>query len=88
MNAPHWRAPNLNPALTMLSIQPKAAIRVCLKCDKEFKSKGPGNRICPPCKCINNDKYGNLPEAVLGKERGVKRRNGLTFENDPFDTSF
>lgn len=28
--------------------------RVCLKCQKDFDSKGPGNRICPKCKRTND----------------------------------
>lgn len=28
--------------------------RVCLKCDKKFKSNGPWNRLCPHCKNLND----------------------------------
>lgn len=28
-------------------------IRSCLRCDKEFKSEGPSNRICPHCSMVN-----------------------------------
>lgn len=30
-------------------------IRTCLKCDKSFGSRGPGNRICPKCTDHNAD---------------------------------
>ena len=56
-------------------------LRVCLKCDKQFNSNGPGNRICGKCQKINA-KYDNLPEALLAKERGVKRHNGEVIECD------
>ena len=29
------------------------AIRMCLKCQKNFISTGPGNRICPNCQRMN-----------------------------------
>lgn len=29
--------------------KPAKTPRICLKCDKEFQSTGPGNRICPGC---------------------------------------
>lgn len=56
-----------------------SANRVCLKCGKHFLSAGPGNRICKPCTCLNA-KHGFIPEAVLAKQRGVKRHNGLLLE--------
>lgn len=28
--------------------------RICLRCNKKFKSTGPGNRICPNCTSANN----------------------------------
>lgn len=35
-----------------ISSKPRtAAMRRCLLCSKEFKSIGPGNRVCPRCKC-------------------------------------
>ncbi len=48
--------------------------RTCLKCNRLFDSTGPGNRICRPCRQIND----RLPvtEAQLQKQRGAKRRNG------------
>lgn len=30
-------------------VRPKTVERICLKCDKSFKSTGPGNRICGEC---------------------------------------
>lgn len=28
-------------------------LRTCLRCGEEFDSTGPGNRICPYCKLLN-----------------------------------
>lgn len=28
-------------------------VRICLKCDKSFKSSGPGNRFCTKCATLN-----------------------------------
>ncbi len=54
--------------------------RVCLKCGKDFPSKGPGNRICRVCARINAG-YGTIPEAVLAKQRGSKRHNGFIIDD-------
>lgn len=35
-----------------------AKIRLCLKCDREFKSIGSGNRICKRCRDYR-DKHGS-----------------------------
>jgi len=35
--------------------EPELVKRMCLKCSKEFKSKGAGNRICE--KCNTDNKY-------------------------------
>lgn len=32
-------------------------LRVCLKCQKEFYSAGPWNRICPKCTSINHQQH-------------------------------
>lgn len=45
--------------------------RICLRCDDEFASDGPGNRLCIPC---TSWKY-SLPGFVR-VVRGVKRHNG------------
>lgn len=29
--------------------------RSCLKCDRDFASQGPANRICPHCRLLNQD---------------------------------
>ena len=58
----------------------KAAERTCLKCNTKFPSKGPGNRICRRCNRINTA-YGPIPEAVLAKQRGSKRHNGLIIDD-------
>ena len=57
-----------------------AAERTCLKCGKKFGSKGPGNRICKKCTRINAG-YGSIPEALLAKQRGSKRHNGLIIDD-------
>ena len=49
--------------------------RTCLKCNKPFDSKGPGNRICRPCQQINA-RLPYMTEAQMQKQRGVKRHNG------------
>jgi len=56
----------------------EAKKRTCLKCNRLFDSTGPGNRICRPCRQIND----RLPisETQLQKQRGAKRHNG-----DPID---
>lgn len=53
--------------------------RVCLKCDKTFLSRGPGNRICPKCHRLNA-KLVQIPERVMQKERGLKYHNGEVIE--------
>lgn len=55
----------------------RAATRVCLKCNEKFESRWAGNRICKKCARINAG-LGPIPEAVLAKQRGSKRHNGLT----------
>ncbi len=52
--------------------------RKCLKCNRLFDSAGPGNRICRPCRQIND----RLPitEAEMQKQRGAKRHNGYLIE--------
>ena len=54
----------------------RAATRVCLKCNEKFESRWAGNRICKKCARINAG-LGPIPEAVLSKQRGSKRHNGL-----------
>ena len=54
----------------------RAATRVCLKCNERFESRWAGNRICKKCARINAG-LGPIPEAVLSKQRGSKRHNGL-----------
>jgi len=44
---------------------PRAELRLCLKCDREFLSEGIGNRVCGYCK--------NLNEAVSHRGWGVQR---------------
>lgn len=48
--------------------------RTCLKCQRLFDSRGPGNRICSRCQEIN-DRLPRFTEAQLQKQRGVKRHN-------------
>jgi hypothetical protein len=52
----------------------------CLKCGAFFHSRGPGNRICSPCRRENNRL--DLGEAEVRRQRGVKRHNGEILEPD------
>lgn len=47
-------------------------MRVCLKCQREFISEGPGNRICPGCGCGNE-----FHKGVTRSGRADPRRGGL-----------
>lgn len=35
-------------------------VRSCLKCKVDFKSSGPGNRVCGPCKKLNDGVSGSF----------------------------
>ena len=52
----------------------QARMRVCLKCQREFFSSGPGNRICKKCTRINDRIW--ITEEELQKQRGHKYHNG------------
>jgi len=58
----------------------RAAKRVCLKCNETFDSRWAGNRICKKCSRINAG-LGPIPETILAKQRGSKRRNGLIIDD-------
>jgi phage FluMu protein Com len=58
--------------------------RTCLRCDKQFDSAGPGNRICPRCSRINMQV--KTSEASLQKQRGVKRHNGEVISPESIST--
>lgn len=45
--------------------------RVCLKCRKDFKSDGPGNRICNSCN-NNNRKYNHNIIKVTPENRSSR----------------
>lgn len=45
--------------------------RVCLRCDQEFDSLGPGNRLCQKCTSWKYSQPG-----IVNVLRGVKRHNG------------
>ena len=45
--------------------------RICLRCNQEFDSLGPGNRLCRDCTSWKNSLHG-----VVKVVRGVKRHNG------------
>lgn len=47
----------------------EAKKRVCLRCDREFHSTGPGNRLCPRC-LRDTENVRNV--------RGYGKNNGLT----------
>jgi len=59
-------------------------VRQCLKCNRDFKSTGPGNRICKRCFCGNAKIIHNhgamldfrcIPsEAKLGADAGYNNR--------------
>ena len=49
--------------------------RKCLKCDKEFNSVGPANRICPKCGEVNA-KIRIPPRDPNTKETGSGFRRG------------
>ena len=61
--------------------------RTCLKCNKLFKSVGPGNRICRRCQLINA-RLPPLSEEQLQKQRGAKRRNGELMDPHVDESSF
>lgn len=61
-------------------VNPDAKPRTCLKCGNVFNSRGPGNRICTPCRRENNRL--DLSEAEVQKQRGVKRHNGESLDPD------
>ena len=62
----------------------QARMRVCLKCQREFFSSGPGNRICKKCNRENLARYGYMTESMLAAQRGRKYWNGEPL-NDPED---
>jgi len=35
-------------------VKPNTTIRVCLRCDKPFRSVGRGKRVCFPCQRLND----------------------------------
>jgi len=47
--------------------------RICLRCNKKFKSTGPGNRICPKCNQHNITAY-DLQE-VKDPQRSLKPKH-------------
>jgi hypothetical protein len=61
------------------AIPPNLAMRVCLKCNKEFLSESAGNRICKKCRRINAG-LGPISEAQMAAQRGAKRLNGIPLE--------
>ena len=48
-------AAGIEPGTTgdRLRAKPKTTTRECLKCDDEFESSGPGNRLCDRCRAAN-----------------------------------
>jgi phage FluMu protein Com len=62
--------------------------RICLKCNKTFSSRGPGNRICPRCREVNS-KLSYLSERMVALQRGEKRHNGeVMIPPDRLDLEF
>ena len=54
---------------TPLATQP----RICLRCEREFNSTGPGNRICSRCWPRRVD---DLPAVPTGYPRVMRARGG------------
>lgn len=52
-------------------------MRSCLRCDKDFLSEGPWNRICGPCKTKNKVQMQAHP--LTGRLRDV---NGQELDED------
>ncbi len=49
-------------------MNPEEKLRKCLKCQKEFESKSPSNRICQDCKLKNErNSFKNVGCRVKGK---------------------
>lgn len=57
-----------------------AKVRKCLKCDQDFRSEGPANRLCPKCN-IENAKMCPPRYEILLQENtgpgGVSKGKGL-----------
>jgi len=49
----------------------KFMIRICLRCNKEFKSYHIGNRICPNCN-LKNQREGRLDTQTQGRRDNIK----------------
>ena len=54
--------------------------RRCLKCQKDFLSEGPGNRICGGCRQRHRRLYEGVSESELQAQRGRKYHNGEPME--------
>ena len=54
--------------------------RRCLKCLKDFRSQGPGNRICKRCFQKHRRLYEGISESELQSQRGRKYHNGEPME--------
>lgn len=54
------------PTRNWCAENPKTRIRRCLRCERDFLSFGPGNRICGPCK--------EFPKCAAASTQGIGRR--------------
>ncbi len=52
------------------------AVRKCLRCQNQFNSGGPGNRICPSCGEINA-KVKVPPSSPNSRDSGGGMRRGV-----------
>ena len=42
-------------------VQPGSEVRTCLKCNRDFYSYGPHNRICPKCRSSKDSYQTGVP---------------------------
>ena len=49
----------------------KKSKRICLRCDREFMSEGPFNRVCPGCREIN----ANINAGSIGSIPNTQNNN-------------
>ena len=54
----------------------KEKLRICLKCSTEFKSSGPGNRLCTNCAASNQGVRQAKPVSPVSRRR-IKSIEGL-----------
>jgi len=65
---------------TLTGVKHRQQMRTCLKCGKQFRSDGPGNRICKRCSAKNEQRYGRVSDSWVEAQRGRKFHNGEPME--------